>query len=95
MTTNVYPKSTVEFIHLPITKAGVVQTTGVTYSVVQMQPGDTTAPEGTHSPATIFEGKTGIVISFMAPGLYKVWGAVTTGPTEYPHVYLGTFRVTD
>jgi hypothetical protein len=94
MTTNVYPKSTVEFIHIPMTKNGTVVTANVTYSVVELLPGETTAPEGVHSPAYVLEGKTGILISGYQPGLYKVWGAVNDSP-EYPHVYVGTFRVTD
>lgn len=93
MATNSYPKSTVEFIDMPVTKNGVLQTTGVTYSVV-LQPGG----EGAHTPADIMAGRTGRLISGLAPGLYKVWAAVTTagtGTSEAPHIFLGSFRITD
>lgn len=90
--TNVYPKSTVEFISIPVTKAdGTVITTGVTYSIV-LQPG----PEGTHTAADIMGGQTGRLISGMTPGLYKVWAAVSTagtGTAEAPHMEAGTFEI--
>jgi hypothetical protein len=91
VTTNVYEKSTHDFIWLPVTKDGVTQTVGVTYSIVKL-PGE----EGTHSPADIMNGKTGRIIQDYEPGLYKVWAAVTpegTGNGLHPHIELGTFRV--
>jgi hypothetical protein len=89
--TNVYERSTIDFIHLPVTKDGATQTVGVTYSIVK-QPG----AEGAHEPADIMNGKTGRIISEWEPGLYKVWAAVTpegTGSQLHPHFVLGTFRI--
>lgn len=94
MSTNVYPKSTVELVRMPMTNRGVVVTAGVTYSVVKEVPGTVTA-EGVHTPADILNGETGRIITGLTPGTYKVWGAITGLAQETPHVYLGSFRVTE
>jgi hypothetical protein len=92
--TNVYPRSTTEMIYMPMTNDGVIVTTGITYSIVKEVPGTITV-EGTHTAADIMNGKTGRIISAMSPGVYKVWGAVTGLAQEAPHVYLGSFRISE
>lgn len=92
--TNVYPKSTVEMIAMPMTNNGVVVTAGITYSVVKEVPGQPCI-EGTHTAADIMNGKTGRIITGLTPGTYKVWGAITGLAQETPHIYLGSFRVTE
>jgi hypothetical protein len=92
--TNVYPKSSVEMIAMPITNNGVVVTVGVTYSIVKEVPGVTTV-EGTHVAADILNGKTGRIINGLTPGIYKVWGAVTSASPETPHIFIGTFRISE
>lgn len=88
--TNEYQRTTTEFIWLPVYNNGTLVTSGVAYSVV-LQPG----AEGTHTAATIMNGKTGVIIGpNITPGLYKVWASVTTGGQELPHFVLGTYRVT-
>lgn len=94
MTTEVYPKSTVELVWLPVYNNGTIVTTGVTYSIVKEVPGQITQ-EGTHTAADIVNGKTGRIISGLTPGLYKVWAAITTGGPETPHILLGSFRIAE
>lgn len=90
MSINVYPRTTTEFIWLPVYNNGVLVTTGVSYSIV-LQPG----AEGTMTAADLMNGKTGRFIGpNIVPGLYKVWASVVTGGPETPHIYLGDYRVT-
>ena len=83
-----YPRETVEFQPVTVTVNGALITTGVTFSVVagDLRPTTWIAP-------TTLDGKIGIMITGLTPGIYQIYAKVVSTP-EIPVLDCGTFRIT-
>lgn len=86
--TNAYPRESVEFQPVTVTRGGVVLTTGLTFAIV---------PDGerpaTFSPATTLGTETGVMIQGLARGTYRIFAKVTSAP-EVPVIDCGYFYIT-
>ena len=82
-----FERESVEFLPVTITVDGVVATSNVTFCLT---------PEGVRpvtfaTPASV-AGKTGIMVSGLAPGVYRVWAKVTSTP-EIPVLNCGYITI--
>lgn len=83
-----FPRETVEFQPITVTVDGATVTTGVSFAV--------TAPDArpaTFTPATILDGRTGVMIEGLTVGFHRVWAKVASNP-ETPVIDCGTIRIT-
>jgi len=83
-----YPRESVEFAPVTITVDGTPVTTGVTFAVVA----NDTRPSTWVAPTTL-DGKIGVMLTGLTPGLYKVWGKVVSSP-ETPVIDCGYVSIT-
>jgi hypothetical protein len=85
---NAYPRESVEFQPVKITRDGLVVTTGLEFAIV---------PDGerpvTFAPAATVAGNTGVIVSGLASGTYRIFARVTTAQ-EVPVIDCGYFYVT-
>ena len=86
---NIYPRETTEFLRVHVEVDGVeVAGDTVTFSLVK---GENSRP-GEFSAATLLDGKVGLMLSGLTPGVYRVYAKVDTA-AEQPVVDCGLFRV--
>lgn len=83
-----YERESTEFQPVTITVDGTVTTAGVTFCV---------APNGTRpatfvAPTTV-NGKIGVMVTGLQPGIYRVWAKVTSNP-ETPVLNCGYITIT-
>ena len=83
-----YPRETVEFAPITITVDGTPVTTGITVALV----GNGARPSVWVAPTTL-NGKIGVMLTGLAPGLYNVWAKITSSP-EIPVIDCGIISVT-
>lgn len=88
MKTNSYPRETVEFQPIVITKDGVPVTTGVVTAIVAHGTRPTT-----WTAATVLGLEIGVMISGLTPGTYDVYAKITDSP-EIPVMDCGSFAIT-
>lgn len=85
---NAYPRESVEFQPVKVTRDGLVVTTGLEFAVV---------PDGerpvSFTPAATVAGNTGVMVSGLARGTYRIFARVTTAQ-EIPVIDCGYFYVT-
>lgn len=84
---NAYPRESVEFQPVKVTRDGVTVTEDLSYAVVR----DGHRPE-TFTPATIVGQATGVMVSGLTPGTYRIYAKMTAGP-ETPVVDCGYFYI--
>jgi hypothetical protein len=84
---NAYPRESVEFQPVKVTRDGVTVTDDLLYSIVP----DGDRPE-TFVPATIVGVATGVMISGLAPGTYRIYAKMTAG-NEIPVIDCGYFYI--
>lgn len=84
---NVFPRETVEFQGVPVTKDGLIITTNIEYCVVApaVRP-------STWVVATTLAGATGFMVQNYTVGTYQVWARITSSP-EIAVIDCGTFAV--
>lgn len=85
---NAYPRESVEFQPVKVTRDGLLITTDLEFSIVL--DGDRPV---TFTPAAIVSGQTGVIVSGFAPGTYRIFARVTTAQ-EVPVIDCGYFYVT-
>ena len=85
---NSIPRESVEFQPITITVDGTPVTTGVTVALVA----NGTRPSEWVTPTTL-NGKIGVMIEGLAPGLYNIWARVTSSP-ETPVIDCGIVSIT-
>lgn len=88
MSSDPYPRETVEFLAVPVTVNGTLVTSNVTFAVVRKG----TRPAITFEDAITLEGKIGIMIEGMVPGVWQVYAKVHSNP-EIPVIDCGSFTV--
>lgn len=86
---NSYPRESVEFQPVSVTLDGVALTSGLAFAIVP----DGSRPE-TFSPATVMDGKAGVMVAGLAAGTYRIFAQVTADPDEVPVIDCGYFYVT-
>jgi hypothetical protein len=84
---NAYPRESVEFQPVKVTRDGSTVTEDLSYAVVL----DGHRPE-TFTPATIVGTDTGVMVSGLAPGTYRIYAKMTAGP-EIPVIDCGYFYI--
>lgn len=84
---NAYPRESVEFQPVKITRDGSVVTDDLSFAVVR----DGTRPV-TFAPATIVGQETGVMVSGLAPGAYRIYARLVAGP-ETPVIDCGYFYI--
>ena len=84
---NAYPRETVEFQPVNVTRDGAVVTDGLAFAVVP----DGHRPE-IFTPAVIVAGKTGVMVSGLAQGTYRIFAQITAG-AEIPVIDCGYFYI--
>lgn len=86
--TNAYPRESVEFQPVKVTRDGLLITTDLEFAVV---------PDGdrpvTFTPAAIVAGNTGVIVQGLEPGTYRIFARVTTAQ-EIPVIDCGYFYIT-
>lgn len=84
---NAYPRETVEFQPVSVTRDGAVVSDGLAFAVV---------PDGarpaTFTPAVIADDKTGVMVSGLPAGTYRIFAQLTSGP-EIPVIDCGYFYI--
>lgn len=84
---NAYPRETVEFQPVSVTRDGAAVSTGLAFAVV---------PDGarpaTFTPAVVVDGKTGVMVSGLAAGTYRIFAQITAG-AETPVIDCGYFYI--
>jgi len=88
MKTNSYPRETVEFQPLIIKKDGVIQTAGVSTSIVAHGARPTV-----WTTAVVLGLEVGVMISGLTPGMYDIYAKITDSP-EIPVMDCGTIAIT-
>lgn len=86
--TNAYPRESVEFQPVRVTRDGLLITTDLEFAVVP----DGTRPV-TFTPAAIVSGNTGVIVQGLTPGTYRIFARVTTAQ-EIPVIDCGYFYIT-
>ena len=87
--TNAYPRESVEFQPVTVTRDGLIVTTGLSFAIVP----DGDRPEAFVAAVTI-SGKTGVMIDgLLARGTYRIFAKVI-GPPEEPVIDCGYFYIT-
>lgn len=84
---NAYPRETVEFQPVSVTRDGAEVTTGLSFAVVK--DGDRPV---TFSPATVVGGKAGVLVSGLAAGTYRIYARLEAG-IEVPVIDCGYFYI--
>ncbi len=90
MTVPTYPRETVDVAGIEVSFNGVVITTG--YQLALTQGMD--RPATWAAPVTAPGGETGVEISGLAPGLYRVWAKQTNAAPYAPVAQVGYIRIT-
>lgn len=85
---NRYPRETDELLPAPVERNGVIATSGVQYAITA----DTARPTTWTAPYVV-DGVSGVRVTGLAPGVWRVWAKVT-GTNESPVIDLGNFTVT-
>lgn len=86
--TNAYPRESVEFQPVTVTRGGVVVTTGLSFAIVP----DGDRPVTFTAPATVGT-ETGVMIQGLARGTYRIFAKITNAP-EVPVIDCGYFYIT-
>jgi hypothetical protein len=85
---NAFPRESVEFQPVTVTRDGFTVSTGVSFSIV---------PDGdrptTWTAAISINGKTGCMVSGLARGTYRIFAKIADSP-ETPVIDCGYFYVT-
>ena len=85
---NAYPRESVEFQPVEVTRDGLTITTGLEFSIV---------PDGqrpvTFTPAEMLSGQTGVIVSGLSQGTYRIFARLTTAQ-EVPVIDCGYFYIT-
>jgi hypothetical protein len=84
---NGYPRESIEFQPVKVTRDGVTVTEDLLYSIVP----DGDRPE-TFTPAVIVGQATGVMISDLPAGTYRVYAKMTAG-NEIPVIDCGYFYI--
>jgi hypothetical protein len=86
--TNAYPRESVEFQPVIVTRDDEALTTGVSFAIV---------PDGdrptTFTAATVLDGRVGVMIQGLARGTYRIFAQVDNAP-EVPVIDCGYFYIT-
>ncbi|HJV99425.1 MAG TPA: hypothetical protein VJ617_10055 [Arthrobacter sp.] len=85
---NAYPRESVEFQPVNVTQDGIAVTSGLSFAVVA----DGTRPT-TFTAATVLDGKSGVLLTGLTPGTYRVFAKLTNSP-EIPVIDCGYFYIT-
>lgn len=85
---NAYPRESVEFQPVTVTRDGIAVTTGLSFAIVP----DGTRP-ATFTAATILGGKAGVMVSGLARGTYRIFAQLDASP-EIPVIDCGYFYIT-
>jgi len=85
---NSYPRETVEFAFPTVTVDDVVVTTGVTFALFA----NGTRPTTWDAP-TIEDGRIGVMLTGLTPGLYRIFAKVASSP-ETPVIDCGYVSIT-
>jgi hypothetical protein len=85
---NAYPRESVEFQPVTVTRDGIAVTTGLSFAIVA----DGTRP-ATFTPATILAGKAGVMVSGLSRGTYRIFAQLDASP-EVPVIDCGYFYIT-
>lgn len=72
---NTYPRETVEFVGITVALNGAVVTTGIQFAITTFEQRPTT-----WVAAVILDGKTGVMITGLAPGVYTAYAKITASP---------------
>ena len=85
---NAYPRESVEFQPVEVTRDGLTITTGVEFSIV---------PDGDRplafTPAAVVNGTTGVIVTGLTQGTYRIFARISAGP-ETPVIDCGYFYIT-
>jgi hypothetical protein len=85
---NAYPRESVEFQPVTVTRDGIAVTTGLSFAIVA----DGARPT-TFTAATILGGKAGVMVSGLARGTYRIFAQLDASP-EVPVIDCGYFYIT-
>jgi hypothetical protein len=85
---NAFPRESVEFQPVTVTRDGSTVSTGVSFSIVP----DGERPEEFTAAMTMF-GKTGCMVSGLDRGTYRIFAKIADSP-ETPVIDCGYFYVT-
>ena len=85
---NAYPRESVEFQPVTVTRDGITVTSGLSFAVVT----DGARPS-TFTPATVLDGKAGVLLTGLAVGTYRIFAQLTADP-EVPVIDCGYFYIT-
>lgn len=85
---NIYPRETVEFAPITVKVDGIVTTTGIQFTITAKSARPTIWTD-----AVLLGGKTGVMITGLAVGLYRIWAKVTSSP-ETPVLDCGLLKIT-
>lgn len=86
---NAYPRESVEFQPVNVTRDGVAVTSDVFFAIVS----DGARP-ATFTPATVMDGMAGVMVAGLSAGIYRIFAQVTADPSETPIIDCGYFYVT-
>jgi len=83
-----YPRESVEFQPVTVTVDGTPVTTGVQFCITAHggRPVTWVAP-------TTLDGKIGVMVTGLTPGLYDIWAQITSSP-EIPVIDCGIISIT-
>jgi hypothetical protein len=85
---NAFPRESVEFQPVTVTRDGFTVSTGVSFAIV---------PDGqrpvTFTAAVTISGKTGIMVTGLAAGTYRIFAKIAGSP-EVPVIDCGYFYIT-
>lgn len=85
---NAYPRESVEFQPVTVTRDGVSVNSGLTFAVVA----DGARPV-TFTAATVVDGVAGVLVAGLAAGTYRVFAQFEASP-EIPVIDCGHFYIT-
>ena len=85
---NAYPRESVEFQPVSVTRDGIAVTTGLSFAIVT----DGQRPT-TFTAATSLDGAIGVMVSGLAAGTYRIFARLDASP-EIPVIDCGYFYVT-
>lgn len=86
--TNAYPRESVEFQPVTVTRDGFTVSSGVSFAIVP----DGDRPEE-FTPAVTISGKTGVMVDGLDLGTYRIFAKVAGSP-EIPVIDCGYFYIT-
>lgn len=85
---NAYPRESVEFQPVNVTRDGIAVTTGLAFAIVT----DGQRPT-TFTTAAVVDGSIGVMITGLAAGTYRIFAQLTASP-EIPVIDCGYFYIT-